>query len=136
MEGIGNIKATDKTLQSRNACRVMRKPQLKPTILNSDSESSLRAAMGNASAVRLKHIYRRYALLGQRVQAGDIRLAHVDDEYNVVDFMTKWTSKQKVQASLAYLTGKRARDAYGSKTLACVATMSTIADILTQRGER
>ena len=134
MEGIGNIKATDKSLQARNACRVMRKPQLKPTVLNSDSESSLRAAMGNASAVRLKHVYRRYALLGQRVQAGDIRLAHVDDEYNMVDFMTKWTTKQKVQASLAYLTGKRARDAYGTKTLACVATMSTIADMLTQRG--
>ena len=27
-----------------------------------------------------------------------------------------------------------ARDTYGAKTLACVATMSTIADVLTQRG--
>ena len=69
--------------------------------------------------MRLKHVYRRYALLGQRVQAGDIRLAHVDDEYNMVDFMTKWTTKQKVQASLAYLT------AHSTCSLPCFETPCT-----------
>ena len=64
---------------------------------------------GEASAVRVKHALRWYAILQQRVRCREIRLAYIPDEWNYVDFLTKWIDASKVAFSVAYLTNAAAR---------------------------
>ena len=45
----------------------------------------------------------------QRVISGDMRLVKIADPENPSDFLTKWVSGAKFAASLAYVTGSRAR---------------------------
>jgi hypothetical protein len=84
-------------------------PSEGPALLASDSASSLRVASGHASVVNCRHALRRWAILTQRVVERAIRLGHVRDEDNPIDFATKWVSEDKVDASCAYLTGARSR---------------------------
>ena len=41
----------------------------------------------------------------QRVKDGEITLVHVKDVENPSDFLTKWVSQLKYNASIAYVTG-------------------------------
>ena len=78
-------------------------------MIASDNQPSLRAAGGEASVVRVKHALRWYAILQQRVRCRDIRLAYIPDEWNYVDFLTKWIDVSKVAFSVAYLSNAAAR---------------------------
>ena len=65
--------------------------------------------------LRNRHALRRWAIITQRLQGRDIKLAHVGDQYNWVDFFTKWVDYEKVEASIAYLTNIKARHAHPAK---------------------
>ena len=43
----------------------------------------------------------------------DIRLGHLPDADNYIDFATKYVSKDKEDASVAYITNSRSRAAHG-----------------------
>ena len=77
----------------------------------SNSRSSLLVAGGQSSASRSRHALLLYLQLQQRVQSKLIKLAHIGDKDMPVDCFTKWVSKAKVEASLAYLSNSRARTA-------------------------
>ena len=64
------------------------------------------------AAARLKHELRRSAIVSARVREMIIKLAHIPDATQYVDFFTKWVSERKVEASLAVLTGSLARAAH------------------------
>ena len=103
------LKATDKGLRARDVLACLGYPQEHPTLVLSDSDAALRTAAGESTAARLRHDLRRKAILTQRVVDGDFVLAHVPDAGNVVDWMTKWVKHEKLLASLAFLTGAKAR---------------------------
>ena len=85
--------------------RLSGKPLDGPTMLLCDAEASLRAATGEASVQRLKHELRRAAIVTFRIGEGELKLGHIPDASNFVDFLTKWVSFVKVEASLRYLYG-------------------------------
>jgi len=86
-----------------------------PVLLASDCEANLRVAAGAPAAQRLRHALRRWAIITQRCQSKAMRLGHLPDEVNWVDFFTKWKDKAKVEASIAYLSNLAARLAHTAK---------------------
>ena len=53
----------------------------------------------------------------------DIRLGHLPDADNYIDYATKYVSKDKEDASVAYITNSRSRAAHGdvlTEVSACV----------------
>ena len=45
-------------------------------------------------------------MLQQRVADGEINLKWISDAGNPADFLTKWVSKKKLEASVKYTTGR------------------------------
>ena len=80
-----------------------------PTPVLCDNDATLRVAHGEATVSRLKHELRRAAIVTQYVHEGDVALVHVPDAANYVDFLTKWLKADKVEASVNFLTGAKAR---------------------------
>ena len=111
-EGVATLQLSDKVEQAINAKTSMGAEPTEPVVLASDCEANLRVAAGAPAAQRLRHALRRWAIVTQRCQSRAMRLAHLPDEVNWVDFFTKWKDKAKVEASLAYLTNLAARLAH------------------------
>ena len=51
----------------------------------------------------MKHALRRWETLIERVDSGLVKLLHVPDACMPADFLTKWTTRKKVRASIDYL---------------------------------
>ena len=66
-------------------------------------------ANGTGSVTRARHALRRYMILQDRVREGIVVLGHVPDEENPADFLTKFVSAKKLEASVAYLTNSNNR---------------------------
>uniref|UniRef100_A0A7S2MPY8 Uncharacterized protein n=1 Tax=Haptolina brevifila TaxID=156173 RepID=A0A7S2MPY8_9EUKA len=111
-EGVATLQLSDKVEQAINAKAAMGAAPEGPVMLASDCESNLRVAAGAPAAQRLRHALRRWAIITQRCQSKAMRLGHLPDEVNWVDFFTKWKDKAKVEASIAYLTNLAARLAH------------------------
>ncbi len=45
----------------------------------------------------------------QRIASDYIDVGHVSDKYNPSDFLTKWVTKKKFLASVAYATNERVK---------------------------
>ena len=54
----------------------------------------------------------RSAIVTQRIRDEQVALGHLPDATNFVDMFTKWVKAAKVEESIAYLTGARAREAH------------------------
>ena len=63
---------------------------------------------GVPNPTRSRCFARRYFNLIRRVKAGEAKLIHVSDAENPADFLTKWVSLDKLEASLEYVTNRRA----------------------------
>ena len=114
-EGVASLKLSDRIMHGRTTLAALGCMQAEPTMLMSDNESNLRIAAGAPSAARLRHALRRWAIVTQRCHSEDVRLGHLRDEWNWTDFFTKWVPQIKVEAAIAYLTGKAARIAHPAK---------------------
>ena len=110
-EGYGSTRCSEWLDYGVTIARALGCPPDGPVLLGSDSRSSLLVSGGQSSATRSRHALLLYMQLQQRVQSGLIRLAHIGDKDMPVDCFTKWTTKEKLEASLAYLTNTRARTA-------------------------
>ena len=108
-EGVATLQCSEKVEQAVNTKTDMGAAPEGPVILASDCEANLRVAAGAPAAQRLRHALRRWAMVTQRCQTKMIRLAHLPDAVNWVDFFTKWKDKAKVEASIAYLSNVAAR---------------------------
>ena len=128
LEGLALLKLSDKVIWARRVAAAYGVRMDAPTLLMCDAEAALRTAAGRQASARLKHALRRAAIVIQRVRSADVELAHVPDAANVVDMFTKWTTPEKVERSLAYLTGALARAVYldqsASVTSVAVAALS------------
>ena len=76
------------------------------------SSGSGGASAGEGAAGRLRLALRRWWILTQRVRDRSIQLGYLPDGENYVDWGTKWTSHDKEEASIAFLTGSRSRAAH------------------------
>ena len=114
-EGVATLKLSDRVMHGRSTLAALGRVQMGPTMVLSDNESNLRIAAGAPSAARLRHALRRWAIVTQRCHSEDVRLGHLRDEWNWTDFFTKWVPQLKVEAAIAYLTGRAARIAHPAK---------------------
>ncbi|KAL1510915.1 hypothetical protein AB1Y20_005744 [Prymnesium parvum] len=80
-----------------------------PVPIGTDNASNRQVAMRQGASARSKHLLRRYYVLMQRVQAGEVRVVHVKDDANPADFLTKWVPARKLRSSVAYVSGQSAR---------------------------
>ena len=109
MEGLALLSAllklSDKAIWGRIVGGKLGYDMFNPTTLLCDAEAALRASMGEASVMRLRHAMRRAAIVKSRTREGDLALAHVPDAANVVDIFTKWVKEEKCEQMLNYLNG-------------------------------
>ena len=130
LEGFGLLKLSDNTVWARLVAARYGVKLAGPTLLMCDAEASLRTAAGRQASARLRHALRRAAIVTQRIREADIELAHLPDAANYVDMFTKWLSPEKVERSIAYLSGALARSVHldqgASTTSVIVAALSTL----------
>lgn len=84
-------------------------PPSGPNFLGTDNKSNLLIATQTGSPSRVRHALRRYLILQQRVRGGVVKMGHVPDPENPADFLTKFVSARKLEASLVYLTNSNHR---------------------------
>ena len=134
LEGMGLLKLSDSTIWARIVASRFGIKLNGPTLLMCDAEASLRTAAGRQASARLRHALRRAAIVTQRVRASEVELAHLPDAANFVDMFTKWLGADKVERSIAYLTGALQRAMYldnrANTTGAFVAALSSMAAAL------
>ena len=117
-EGYASLRCSDKLMEGRVCLANFGRPQLEPTLLLSDNDSNLRITAGEASAQRLRHALRRWWVVTARVRGRDL-----PDGDNYIDYATKFVSKDKEDASIAYISNSRSRAAHGdaiAEVTACV----------------
>ena len=122
-EGYASLRCSDKLMEGRVCLANFGRPQHDPTLLLSDNDANLRIAAGEASAQRLRHALRRWWVVTARVRGRELRLGHLPDGDNYIDYATKFVSKDKEDASVAYISNSRSRAAHGdavAEAVACV----------------
>ena len=103
-EGLGSSKAAERVLQAQELERAFGNGEQRPTLLGTDSSSSLSVAVQQAAAARARHCLRRWTRLRRLLKEGAINMVHVPDTCMPADFMTKFLDKKKVEASIKYAT--------------------------------
>ena len=111
-EGYVSWRLSDKLMEGRVSLAAFGFGDEKPTVLLSDNDGNLRIGAGEGAAGRLRHALRRWWILTQSVRGRAIQLGYLPDSENYVDWGTKWTSHDKEEASIAFLTGSRSRAAH------------------------
>ena len=84
--------------------RALRRPLDNPVVIASDSLSNARVARRQGTTVKVRHQLRRWQALTARIARGLVKVLHVPDIQMPVDFLTKWVTGKKVEASVSYLT--------------------------------
>jgi len=110
-EGIASSKCAEIVTVGRNILRGFGILPAGPTRIATDNVSNMRIANNIKSTARAKHALRRYHVLQQRVAEGEVKLVWVSDAANPADYLTKWVGKSKVDRSIRYATGCKARRA-------------------------
>ena len=59
--------------------------------------------------MQCRHALRRWGILIERVQKRALRLAHIADVLNIIDYATKWVKGDKYNMSVEFLTGAKER---------------------------
>ena len=106
-EGEATLRVSDLVEHAREAKCELGVCEPNPTTIGTDNSSNYQMALGQASAGRSKHIYRKWKLIKQRLARAVIRLAEVPDKDMPADFLTKWVSRAKLEASIARATNSR-----------------------------
>ena len=84
--------------------RALRRPLNEPIVIASDSLSNARVARRRGTTVKVRHQLRRWQALTARIVRGLVKVVHVPDIQMPVNFLTKWVTGKKVDASVSYLT--------------------------------
>ena len=75
-----------------------------PVIIATDSLSNALVSRRQGTTVLVRHQLRRWQALTARISRGLAKVVHLPDAEMPVDFLTKWVSKKKIDASVWYLT--------------------------------
>jgi hypothetical protein len=78
-----------------------------PTFVGTDNKANAMVGSGHALPSRLRHCLRRYRTFTERVERGEMVLGYVPDPENPSDFLTKWTTVDKNDRSVAYCMNAR-----------------------------
>jgi hypothetical protein len=78
-----------------------------PTFVGTDNKANALVGSGRATPSRLRHCLRRYRTFTERRERGEVELGFVPDVENPSDFLTKWVSASKLEASLEYCCNSR-----------------------------
>ena len=81
-------------------------PPTGPTIVLTDNKANAIVGSGQGTA-RARHAIRRYVTFLQRVQSNMVKLLYVPDDDNPADFLTKPVPREKLERSVAWVTGAR-----------------------------
>lgn len=107
-EAVATSKAGEIATYAREVQRALGIAPRGPTFVGTDNKANMLVARNQGSAARSKHFLRQYTTLRQRQAEQEIVIGHVPDENMPADFLTKWTSKEKLQRSLIFATNRRA----------------------------
>jgi len=103
-EGIGITTVAMNAENIAEITRALGEPIEDPILICTDSISNALASKGQAPSTRVKHMLRKWQNLQMRVKRALVRVLHVGDPSMPVDFLTKWVTLKKVNASVIYLT--------------------------------
>ena len=103
-EGKATLAGSDVLLRARQMRICFGCPVQGPSMIGTDCLSNFQIAMGLAAPGRIKHILRQWQIVQERVKAADIQLLRIGDADMPADFLTKWLSKKKLEASLRRAT--------------------------------
>jgi hypothetical protein len=78
-----------------------------PTFVGTDNKANAMVGSGHALPSRMRHCLRRYRTFTERVARREVVLGFVPDPENPSDFMSKWTSVDKLDRSVAFAMNKR-----------------------------
>ena len=106
-EGVAKVRASDRIVYARTILTGLGVPPDGPTLLLTDSKSSMLVANNAGSSARSRHYLRMYRRLQQRIHDGEVMVKFVPDSENPADVLTKWVDKGKFERCLAYITGER-----------------------------
>ena len=106
-EAVATAKVAEAVLNAHAVQRAAGFPASFPTFIGSDNLANAMVAGGQGLATNLRHCLRRYHVVRQRVDRGEIEIGHVPDVENNTDFLTKWVSKAKYDKSVAYACNTR-----------------------------
>ena len=75
-----------------------------PVVIATDSLANALVSRRQGSTVLVRHLLRRWQALTARIARGLAKVVHLPDVEMPVDFLTKWVTKKKIDASVWYLT--------------------------------
>ena len=75
-----------------------------PVVIATDSLANALVSRRQGTTVKVRHQLRRWQALTARIVRGLVKVVHLPDIEMPVDFLTKWVTKKKVDASVYYLT--------------------------------
>lgn len=101
-EQVASSKATELIEYAVEVMRAIGTPIDGPVHLYTDNKANMLIANNSGSATRARHLLRRYVAMQQRIQSGVIKMLKIDDPENPSDWLTKWTTLKKVEASERY----------------------------------
>jgi hypothetical protein len=106
-EGTASQKGLEDVFTCQAISQALGIPVVGPTFMGTDNKANLLIASETGMPSRSKHALRRYLVLQQAVRDGHVSLGHVRDEENPADFLTKFVSGRKLEASLEFATNSR-----------------------------
>jgi hypothetical protein len=127
-EGIATSKCAEILENVREIARAMGILPDDPTVIRGDNQSSVRVSNDPKAAGRLRHAQRRFATCQARVARGDVIIVHVSDANNAADFLTKWITVAKLNASIAYTSNAQAKPDYVNAPRQAPALEASMAD--------
>ena len=106
-EAIASAKAGEQVEVAREVLRAFGIAPTRPTLIGTDNLANFKVATGIGCPSRSRHFLRRYFVLKRRIASGDVTMLHVPDVQMPADCLTKWLGRDKIRASVEYMTGKR-----------------------------
>ena len=108
-EAVASAKAGEQVAYAREVLRALGVLPAGPTPILTDNQANMQVARDATSAARARHFLRRYTVLQQRMQTGEVSVFKIDDPNMPADFLTKWLPAAKLRDSVAYATNSRHR---------------------------
>jgi len=127
-EGIATSKCAEILENVREIGRAMGILPDEPTVIRGDNQSSVRVSNDPKAAGHLRHAQRRFATCQARVARGEVIIVHVSDANNAADFLTKWITVAKLNASIAYASNAQAKLDYVNAPRQAPALEASMAD--------
>ena len=104
----GTPRVLTRTEYGRIVARALGVPPEGATFIGTDNLAHLLVATHKGSASRARHLLVRYIQTKQAIARGECVLGHVPDAQMPADHLTKWVTKEKLEASIAYANGTTA----------------------------